>query len=828
MMRTLRLSLMGLRRELGGLEVLTLIAALALGTAAMLAVRLLGERIASGFERDAAVWIGGDFGVAGRSPVDPAWGAEARARGLSATRIAQFPSVLFHDESSLMAEIKAVEEGYPLRGTLLVADRPEGPARESDAPPRGAVFAERRLLEALALEIGDRLDFAGASFEIAGVLIAEPDFGGDLFQLAPRLLLRLEDIEDSGLLGPGSRAAWRLMVAGPPEAVGVFREWLKPRLQSHRELAPGDLQRVARTASERAERFLALAAVLAVLFSGVAIALAASQYAARRKDEAAILRCLGAGPRRTAAIYIARLLILALPALLAGTLLGIALETALYRLLGELLPPSPFSAAFAPMLSAGTVALLLLSGFALPALLDLAAVPPQRVLRAESSSPRRVSRSLSLAATLAAFLIVLHSSRETPLALQVGGALAVLLSLASGSGLLLARIARAVSGLTKGPLALGLAALGRRPGLLAAQLAGLSSSLFALLLLAAIGPALLRQWQQALPPETPNWFLLNVQPHQRDAIESALLTAGASSLSLEPFATGRLLSINGRTPRAEDYEDPRASTWIHGPLNLSWRESFPAANRLLSGRFWEEGERRAEASVEKTWAEIFGTRLGDRYRVAIADREYEFEVTSLREADWDSFRVNFFILLHPSVAADAPHQWVASFHLPREQTTALAALGAAYPNLTLIDVEAILERLRATVSRIGEAVKLVLALGLAAGFTVLLAALAATRGERHQEAALLRTLGASRRQLALAALVEHAAIGLIAAIVAAAGAAATGVLLAHFAFSLPAFATPWSVLLMAIPASMVITILAGTIALRGVVSAPPALSLRRG
>lgn len=824
-MSFLALAARGLSRELSQLEVLTLISALALGTATMLAVRLLGERIALGFEQDAASWIGGDLGIAGRSPVDPAWGEEARTRGLRTTRIVQFPSVLFHGEASQMAEVKAVDESYPLRGSLMVAADVQGTAMPSGAPSPGTAYAEQRLLDALGLRLGEQLHFAGASLRVAGILRAEPDFGGDLFQLAPRLMVRLQDVEGSGLLGPGSRAAWRLMVAGEREAVDAFRSWIEPRLQSHRLLGPGDLQRAARTASERAERFLSLASLLAVLLAGVAIALAAAQYAARKTDEAAILRCLGAGPRRVAALYACRLSLFALPALATGVLLGVAIETSLADRLANLLPSAPATPAFAPLLFAAVVALLLLGGFAAPSVMGLAFVPPHQVLKDERRPDRRM-RLAAVAASLATFLLVVHSSGAPSLAASVGAALVALLALAAGLGMLLARLARAASGLAAGTCTLGLAAFGRRPSLLIAQLAGLSLSLFALLLLSVIGPALLRQWREALPPETPNWFLLNIQSDQAEGVAAALRQAGARSLSLEPFATGRLVAINERAPKPEDYADPRAATWIHGPLNLSWSSRFPAANRLLAGRFWDEGEELAEGSVERTWAEIFGTRLGDRYRVAIAEREYEFEVSSLREADWDSFRVNFFILLNPAAVGDAPHQWIASFHLPRERAGTLKALLADFPNLSLIDVEAILDRLRATLTQIATAVELVLALGLAAGFAVLLAAFAATRGERRREAAILRTIGASRRQLVLAALLEHAMIGLIGGLIAAIAAAAVGTLLARVAFSLPAFAPPWSLLATALPASMVITVLAGSLALRGVLATPPALSLR--
>lgn len=826
-MNLLRLALSGFRRELLSAEVLTLIIALALGTAAMLSVRLLSERIAAGLARDAATWIGGDFGIAGRTAIDPRWVEEARARGLRATRIVQFPTVLFHGEASQMVELKAVEESYPLHGELLVAPTPTAESRAHQAPERGTAFAEQRLLDALGLEVGDRLELSGVLLQIAGILRAEPDFTGDLFQLAPRLLVRFEDIASSGLLGPGSRAAWRMMVAGENERIASYRAWLEPKLDVHRVLGPGDLKRAARSASERAERFLALAALLAVLFSGVAIALAASQYAACRIEEAAVMRCLGARAEQIKWIHLIKLSALALPACIAGFLLGVALEALLRRTLGELVPAATSGGTLPPMLSALVVALLLLVGFAAPAILGLAKQPPQRVLREQEAAPHLLRHRLMAAAVLAALVLIAHASREPRLAVPVSAALAALLALAAGSGLVLARIAHTLSGLARGACALGLASVGRRPGLLAAQLAGLSLSLFAILLLAVIGPTLLRQWQQALPPDTPNWFLLNIQSDQAEAVAEKLASLGAASISLEPFATGRLLAINGRAPRSEDYPDPRAATWIHGPLNLSWREHFPPANRLLAGRFWQNDGATAEASVEKTWAEIFQTRLGDRYRVAIADREYEFEVTSLRAADWDSFRVNFFILLHPAAVADAPHQWIASFHLPRQRAAELAALAAAFPNLSLIDVTAILERVRDTLARIASAVELVLALGLAAGFVVLLSAYAATRGQRRREATLLRTLGASRRQLALAAAVEYATIGLIAGALATAGAAAAGVLLARSAFSLPSFSVPWSLLALALPGSMLLSVLAGSLALRGILSTPPASLLRQ-
>ncbi|HRQ66773.1 MAG TPA: FtsX-like permease family protein, partial [Xanthomonadaceae bacterium] len=301
--------------------------------------------------------------------------------------------------------------------------------------------------------------------------------------------------------------------------------------------------------------------------------------------------------------------------------------------------------------------------------------------------------------------------------------------------------------------------------------------------------------------------------------------AGVAEPRLEPFATGRLLAINGIAPRAEDYADPRAGNWINGPLNMSWREDFPPANRITSGRFWEPGSDAHEVSVEKMWVDMFGIALGDTLTIGIGERRYDLAVTNLREADWDSFRVNFFLLLNARAMQDAPHNLISSFHLPAGQARALQALTREHPNVSLIDIDAILARVREVMERVAQAVQLVLAFSLAAGVLVLIAALQATRSERRYESTVLRTLGARQRQIRGAVLAEFAAIGGLAGILAALGAALTGQILAQRAFDM-GLDMPWGALIGGALAGMLIAMLAGWLGTRSIVATPPALSLR--
>ncbi|MFC4729623.1 ABC transporter permease [Coralloluteibacterium thermophilus] len=820
-----------LRREFAHGDLLTVFAALVLGVAVMTAVGTLVNRVELALTRSGAEVIGGDFGVRGRQAPDPAWAEEARRRGLDTARMVEFPSVVFAGEASQLAEIKGVDAGYPLRGTLLVAtDRSGLDPQPARAPAVGEAYADARLLATLGVDVGDTLEFGDGTLRIAGLLHTEPDAGGDFLQLAPRLMVALEDVQRSELLGPGSRASQRLMVAGEPAAVADFRAWVQPQAQGFRMVSLADAQRQVSLAFERAGRFLALAALLAVLLAGVATALAANRFALRRTDTVAVLRCLGARQNQILSALALQLLMLAVPACLVGIGLGLAAQAGLVEALGSLLParlPLPNAA---PALAGAAIGVVLLIGFALPPLVRLRGVPPMRVLNRSYAALPPTSALVYLAALAASAGLAVYAVRDATLALWVLLGLAAL-ALASGAvGALLLWALRHLQGRLRGAARLGLASLLRRRGLGVLQLVGLSLSLCALLLLAGIGPALLNQWQARLPADAPNYFLMNVQPDQREAVVERLQALGVSQAQVEPFSTGRLATINGEPPvRRDDDGAPDPDRGGDGgsdrPLNFSWRTSFPPANTLVAGAFWDADSTAPEASVEAGFAERYGLGLGDRLGIRVGERTLEFTVTNIREAQWDSFQVNFFVVLNAGAVGEAAYSLISSFHLPPERSTELAALSRSFPNITLIDIDAILARVRDVMERVGQAVQLVLGFSLAAGLLVLMAALQSTAAERRFESAVLRTLGARRRQLAAAVTVEFATLGGLAALLAIFGAVLTGEILARRAFEMP-LAMPWPVLLTTAAAGLLLSVLAGRLGTRRILRTPPARALR--
>lgn len=835
-MNLLRHAWRALRREALAGDLLTVFAALVLGVAVMTAVGTLVNRVNLALTGSAAEMLGGDLGVAGRDDPPAAFVEEAQRRGLAHTRLASFGSVLFQGDASQMASIKAVEAGYPLRGALRVRATPGG-ALIADAgmPAKGQAYADPRLLQALGLKAGDDLEFGAGTLRIAGIIESEPDAGGDLLTLSPTLLVNRADVEGTGLLGPGSRINYRVMFAGPAADIASFRQWLLPQVKGMRLLSVNDTQRGVRQAFDLAGRFLGLSALLAVLLAGVATALAANRFALRRIDQVAILRCLGARQRDILAGLALQLLMLAVPACAIGIGLGMAAQEGLVQVLGSLVPQRlPLPEAM-PALTGAGIGLLLLFGFGLPPLLRLRGVPPMRVLNRSFAALPPASLLAYVAALAASLVLAVQVTGDLKLALWVLGGLAGLAVAAGVVGFLLLQLLRGLQHRLHGNWRLGLAALTRRRMLAVMQLVGLSLSLCALLLLAVIGPGLLQQWRERLPADTPNYFLINIQPEQRDSVLAALQGLGADDASIEPMATGRLIAINGKPPLRVDRtpaddnqpqgEGQRDDDDENRPLNFSWRSTFPPANTLVNGTFWKPDSTAAEASVEIGWAKRYGVYPGDRITIAVGEQQREFSVTSVRKADWNTFRPNFFVLLNPNAVGDTPHNLLSAFHLPAGQAAGLGALVRAQPNLSLLDVDAVISQVRDVMERVAQAVQLVMVFSLLAGVLVLLAALQATAGERRYDSAVLRTLGATRRQLRGAVLVEFGALGALAALLAVGAAAVIGVAVSQKVFELPLL-PPWPGLLLGGLLGIALSLLAGWLGTRRILHTPPALALR--
>ena len=816
-----------LKRELRAGELRLLFVALCIAVAAVSAVGFLADRVGRTLELEARQMLGADLVLVADQPIDEAFVREAQARGLRVVRTLVFPSMVFAEGRAQLVEIKAVGSAYPLRGQLRLAAQVDGEDQVvAGGPSAGSVWGDTRLFGLLALTPGAKVGVGELQLPAAGVLTQEPDRSFNLFSVAPRLMMHIDDVPASGLIQFGARVRYRLLLAGSDPALAGWREWAESRLDRGQRLEGiADARPEVRNALDKAQRFLGLATLLTVILSAIAVALAARRYMQRHLDACAVLRCLGTTQGGLLRLHVLGFLMMTLLATLLGVLLGFAAHFALVSAMSGLLGaqlPMPGSG---PVLEGLLVAAVLLFGFAVPPLLQLARVPTLRVLRRELGPPAPLAVIGYLFGFLLLAVLIVRAAGDLRLGLLAVGGFVGALALFWGIAWLAVRLAGRLRGGAGFGWRQGLATLARHGAANTLKVVALGIGLMALLLLGVTRLELVEAWQKSVPADAPNRFVINIQPDQRQAVADWLAGQGIAA-ELAPMVRARLLSVNGRPISAADFpDDDRAQRLIEREFNLSWRADLPTGNELVSGR-WFSGKA-GEASVEAGLAKTLGIALGDRLVFSVAGVEKPVEVTSLRKLDWDSMRVNFFVLTPPGVLEDAPASYITSFHLSAAQRPAAARLVEEFPNLTVIDIDAILAQIQSVVGQVVAAVQVVFLFTLAAGAVVLYAALLSAIDERRFELAVMRALGARRDQLRAALLVELAAVGALAGLIAALGAAVVGQLLARQVFQLDPVFSLTSPLLAAVLCALATT-LAGWLGMRRLLAVPPLAALRQG
>lgn len=770
-------------REWRSPELRVLAAALVIAVAAVAAVGFFTDRVDRGMSQQAAILLGGDLALVSDAPIPEPWLDEARARGLAATRSATLPSVLFTpDDDSLLVSVRAVDDGWPLRGALDLVAEPQ-PQRRTEGPRPGEAWGDGALLQALALRPGTTVDLGHLQLLLTAQILIEPDRGSSLFDIAPRLLIHHQDLERTGLIGPGSRVRHQLLVAGPPAAVDALRVWLEGEMgPGQRLLDLEDANPELREAVNRARRFLGLASLMAVLLAGAAIAVAAHHYAEQRADAAAVMRALGASSRRVLRLYFVRVLTIAALASTVGLVLGFLAQFVLSSLLREWLAAHLPPPGLRPVIAGLGVGLITATGFALPALLRIGRAPPLRVLQRNLGLPP-VSVWLSTTLAFLTFGGLLYwQSADPALAAWVLVGTGAALILLGALGLLLIVLLRPLRDRGGMALRFGLANLARRGGLSAIQMVAFSTGILALLLLAIVRVDLLTAWEQNIPATAPNTFFINIQPGQEEPFADRIRDAGLPRPTMEPMIRGRLVAINGTPVSAADFDDNRARRLLEREFNLSHAHVPPNHNRVVSGRWFDAAATEGEWSVESGLMQRFGLRLGDELTFNIAGVPTRGRITNVREVDWDSFRVNFFVIGPPALLENQPRTYITSIHLPPELEGHKNRWLRDFPAVTAIDVAALLAQVRSVIEQATRAVEYVFLFTLFAGLTVLYAAVQATQDVRRRETALLRTLGARRRQIRNGLFAEFGTLGLLSGLLAALIASAVGGLLAWQVF----------------------------------------------
>src|SRR6056297_764763 len=797
-----------------------LIAGLAVATAALSAVSLFTDRVGRALERQAGEVLAADVVVSDRAPLPGSFGTRARELGLSTSDMITLSTVLFAGDESALFDVKAVSDGYPLRGALKTAAALNAADRtvSDEIPAPGTAWIAPAGLRALDIEPGATLLLGERELLVERLLTYEPDQGGGPFMLSPRLLVNLADLEGSSLLGAGSRARYRLLAAGEERAVDRFVQRTEPGLSGRQRLqTAGEAEAQTDEALEQARRFLAVAALTAVILAAVAVLLAAMRFSRAQRDLIAILKAFGAESNEVMRAIALLLLWLVLFAVVLGGIAGVAGQHLIAQILSVQMSTDLPGMRLQPLAGSALFTLLLAVGFALPPLLSLKRVPPMRILNRSLDVPRARERVAWLIPIVAALAIPVYELGDFRLALlMLGGSalLAGLLALAAWGAML---ATRKLSASASGAWRFGLAGLSRRSGASILQITALGLGLMALLLLMVVRGELIGQWRASLPADSPDHFMVNIQPDQADRVREELEEIGARQLQIRPMANAQLTQISGDEPPEGGFT---------GQVNLSWIDRIPPANEIAEGEFWQPGDS-GQISVARRWADRVGVSVGDRMTFDSCGREFIAEVTNIRDVEWNSFNVNFFLLLTPEAGEMLPHQFVASFYLPPEGAQALDDLARSLPNTSVLDVGALIERVFEIINQVSQAAQVVFAFTLIAGLVVLLAALEATRDQRRSEAALIRTLGADNATVRNGLLIEYAIMAAIAAALATLGAAVTGWIMADELFGFD-YQPGVTLFALGFTASALLVVGAGWLGNRSVLSTPPVRILRAG
>lgn len=795
---SVRLSLSMLRRDLRAGELTLLGVALLIAVASITSVEFFTGRVQQALKRDATQLLGGDLLVSGDAPLPHAWQQEAQRMGLRVTNTTTFSSMVSTDDVAQLSAVKFVEPQYPLRGSLKIADGMGQEAREAGRiPARGEAWVEERLLTALQIKPGDMINLGNIQLRVGALITFESDRGTGFFNFIPRIMVNAADLARTGLIQEGSRVRYRMQIAADGtdakarKLVDRFEAWVKPRLAGGQQLESIDNVRPeVRGNLERIEHFLSLAAMLSVVLAAVAIGLCARRYLQRHLDGCAAMRCFGARRSQLLGLFLTEFAVFGLAVAVVGCVVGFGVQAGIAGLAGSLIKAELPLPGLLPVVHGLIVGVALVVGFVGPQLLHMTRVPPVHVFRREWGGPEASTLGAWSAGAVVLFGLFLWVAGDIKLgawvALGFAGA-CVVFALLARAGLSLLAMARHRDGGMRSTWGLryGLAAMHRRLSASIVQSVGLGLGLMAMLLLGLVSSDLLRGWQHSLRPDAPNQFVLNIQPEQREPLQAFFREHHLPALELLPMIRGRLVELRGNAVRADAYKEDRARNLADREFNLSYSAVIQEGNKIVAGKWHgDEPQGGPVFSMEEGVGKTLGVKLGDSVVFDIGGQRVSGTVGSIRKLDWDSMRVNFYFTAAPGVLEQMPTSWITSFLLPPGRGADINALVAAFPNLTVIDVGAVIAQMQDLTAKLVRVVQFVFGFALIAGATVLLAALRATHDERMHELAVLRTLGARNPQLRTAMLSEFVVLGVLAAILATIGALATGYILATKVFDI--------------------------------------------
>ncbi len=839
-MNFIRLAFLMLWRDWRAGELYILALALVVAVSGMTTVGFFADRVEKTLSQESNQLLGADLLIISTRPLSEHYLMEAQQRGLNTATITKFPSMVSNGETNQLAEIRAVSDGYPLRGNLYLAGTSADPAERvaQGIPEPGTIWIDEKLLARMDLKRGDPIEIGAAQFSTAALIMREPDHSVGFIHMAPRVMMNAADLPATELIQEGSRITHQLLVAGDFRAVENFRTWAERQITTVERIEGiRDARPEIKSALERAEKFLSLAALVSVVLAAAAIALAVRRFTLRHLDGCAIMRSLGASQSGLFNLYLYYFVVLGIVASVLGCLIGFAAQEILSTWLSGLAGTAMSLPSWLPAVHGFLVSMVLLLGFALPPVLNLRSVPALRVLRRDIGLSNTYSMMGYFLGLAILSLLFLWKAQDLKLGFYIIGGFIMASGVFGLIGWLLVRLMSGLRHQAGGVWRYGVASISRRAWSSIIQAVSLGLGFMALLVLTLVQDDLIKDWHTTLPADAPNHFLVNIQGDQLPLLEAFFDRHDVPQPPVFPMIRARLIEINDKKIRPEDYADPHAANHVRRDFNLSWARELPLDNQLVKGEWWDDDDTvgddtatvsaGAALSLEQGIARTLHVGVGDRLTFDIAGNIFSGTITSLRKVDWDSFRVNFFVVASPGHLESQAVNYITSFYLPiSEKNQMMHELVREFPNILVIDVAVVVMQVQEMIRQVSHAIEFVFLFTLLAGFIVLYAAIAATQDERIYEAAIFRTLGARREQLTRAWAAEFVILGGLAGLFASAGASLLGYAIGSHVLHLSYSFNPW-VWVAGIGIGVVGVLIAGMIGTHRTLTTPPLLILRK-
>ena len=818
----LRLAMRLLKRDWHGGELRLLSLALVMSVTSVTGIALFTDRLEKALLLESANMLAADRIVSGRGTLPVEVLEEGQSRGLRTAETLSFTSMAFSESGNLLVAAKAVTDNYPLRGDVIIADAPfvRGSPIQS-GPPRGEVWLESRALPALGIEVGDSVSVGEAELNVSKIIITEPDrSGGGLVDNAgPRLMLHMDDVETTNVVQLGSRISYRYLFAHDDlELLDEFEGWFRAREEWRGRYYIRDIRDESEEVSEaleRAESFLLLGSLFAVLLAGVAIALTAKRYSERHYDYVAILKTLGCTSAQISLIYLAIQLMLAVIAVVVGCILGYLVHQGIFRLLQSVLLFTLPPAGFQPYVIGSLTAFVCLLAFALPPLLALRETSPLRVLRKDITQQKISAYVPYLFGVLGTIFLIYWYSEDLFLSSVLISAVAAIALFLSIVSYLFLRSSGSVGMKAGSAWLLAMTAARRRRKQNVLQVMVFSVTIMSLLILTLVRTDLIEEWQAQLPQNTPNHFMMNITQGQIAGIQNFFAENGVESNAFYSLTSARVNRVNGNLPNPSNNdedslgggtltentrldnadldeaigfnESPQSDApplqngqqtssggrRVRGQLSrrqVTWSEELPKDNLITSGTWWGVDPQPGYVSIEEEYADWLDLELGDRIEFEVNRQVVTAEVSNFRSVRWDNMQPNFFIIFSPGTIDHLGATFLSTALMEREQKVLLNDLIRLFPTMVIIEIDALIEQIQTIIAQVTSAVELISILVLICGGLVLLSCVNASLDERFHENAILRTLGAGKKLILTSLLIEFASIGFVAGLIATIGA----------------------------------------------------------